>query len=116
LNSCGRLCASTQEVSQQEAKLREEREFLRNLNDTLISNQKEWQRKVATLESECSAKDEKIKDLQEQLRDLMLYIEAQNAVTSSGEAQEIAGGTLLPLPQEEARRTRRQSKGKNKSR
>jgi len=50
-----------EEASRTQAKVSDEKEFLRNLNDTLISNQKEWQRKVATLEQERNEKDGEIK-------------------------------------------------------
>jgi len=98
-----------------EAKLLEEKEFLRSLNDSLISNQKEWQKKVAGQDASCQAKDSRIKDLEEQLHDMMMYIEAQQTVAQAAGGEQLAGGTLLPVPVEEAK-GRRRGKGKGAAR
>lgn len=45
----------------------EEREFLRSLNETLLSNQKDFNSKLATAQADLAAKDAQMQDLQEQV-------------------------------------------------
>ena len=49
----------------------------------------------AQAQAEAAASAARIKDLEEQLRDLMFALEAQQLVGAGGELQ---GGTLLPVP------------------
>ncbi|KAL6008137.1 hypothetical protein ACLOJK_033643 [Asimina triloba] len=44
------------------------------------------------------SRDEKIVDLEEQIRDLSVYIEAQKTLNTMADADDIRGGTLLPVP------------------
>ncbi|XWS27034.1 hypothetical protein CRYUN_Cryun26dG0081200 [Craigia yunnanensis] len=54
---------------------------------------------VACLEaSQLRLKDEKILDLDEQIRDLKVYIEAQKKLIDMTDSYSIRGGTLLPVP------------------
>lgn len=50
------------------SKVTEEREFLRSLNETLLSNQKEFNTKLAAAQAELKDKDAQLQDLQEQVR------------------------------------------------
>ena len=87
-------------------KVEEEKEFLRQLNDTLISNQKQWKEKTekleATITATSAAKDAKILELEEQVRDLIVFIEAQKTV----EGGELEGGTVVAAEPERRRETR----------
>jgi uncharacterized protein involved in exopolysaccharide biosynthesis len=49
------------------SKVTEEREFLRSLNETLLSNQKEFSSKLAAAHAELKDKDAQLQDLQEQV-------------------------------------------------
>lgn len=49
-------------------KVTEEREFLRSLNETLLSNQKDFNSKLAAAENALKEKDAQLQDLQEQVR------------------------------------------------
>lgn len=49
------------------SKVTEEREFLRSLNETLLSNQKDFNSKLATAQADLAAKDAQMQDLQEQV-------------------------------------------------
>ncbi|GBF98211.1 hypothetical protein Rsub_10711 [Raphidocelis subcapitata] len=89
------------------AKLSEEREFLRSLNETLLANQKAYAEKLKAVEAAAAEKDAAVKDLQEQVRDLMVYIEAGRHVQSGGGGEELAEATLLPLPQQQGKGKRR---------
>lgn len=42
----------------------------------------------------------------------MMYIEAQNTISRQAGGQELAGGTLLPVPVEEVRGKSRKGRGK----
>jgi BRCA1-associated protein len=48
-------------------RLTEEKEFLRSLNDTLLSNQRDFKSQLQTAKAELATKDASIKDLQEQV-------------------------------------------------
>ncbi|GJP39568.1 hypothetical protein CLOM_g23924 [Closterium sp. NIES-68] len=82
----------------------QEKEFLRQVNDSLIKNQKQWQEKFKQQEEReraaIATRDEKIQDLEEQVRDLMVYIEAQKIVEREGgpgAAEGIREGTVLAM-------------------
>lgn len=49
------------------SKVTEEREFLRSLNETLLSNQKEFNTQLAAAQVELKDKDAQLQDLQEQV-------------------------------------------------
>ena len=83
-----------------------EQEFLRELNETLLANQKAFSEKAKAAEvSERDMKTE-ISDLKDQVRDLMMFIEARDVIEKSG-GEEAAGGTLLPVNRPKTRRTRK---------
>ena len=64
------------------AKLEEERDFFKQLNDTLLENQRQLRANLDATEAKLNkaneTNDAKIRDLQEQVRDLMVFIEADN--------------------------------------
>ncbi|XP_058105951.1 BRAP2 RING ZnF UBP domain-containing protein 1 [Magnolia sinica] len=80
----------------------EEKTFVSNINENLMKNQDLWRKKIKEIEEREKAalrlRDEKIVDLEEQIRDLMVYIEAQKTLDNMTDADDIKGGTLLPIP------------------
>ncbi|KAL4855291.1 BRCA1-associated protein [Chlorella vulgaris] len=87
----------------------EERLFLKQLNDTLLANQKEYQVRLKAAEEQLgqttAAKDAAIRDLEEQVRDLMVFLEARHTIEAAGGAgSELDGGTLLPMPEAQQQR------------
>ena len=70
----------------------------KQMNESLRANQKEWQKKMLDLEKRLQVttdvKDKQIADLQEQMRDLMFYLEAQSTVSKSPLADEIQEGSV----------------------
>ncbi|BBN04669.1 BRCA1-associated protein [Marchantia polymorpha subsp. ruderalis] len=91
-----------QRMQQDMKKVQEEHEFLQQVNQSLVDNQKRWQQKFKEQEERERAaikeRDEKITDLEEQVRDFMIFIEAQKMLESSANAAELREGTILPLP------------------
>jgi BRCA1-associated protein len=79
-----------------------EQEFLRELNETLLANQKAFSVKAKAAEASEKEMKSEIADLKDQVRDLMMFIEARDAIEKSGD--EAAGGTLLPVNRPKARR------------
>ncbi len=59
--------AKLADVSTSLQSVTKEREFLRSLNETLLSNQKEFQQRLQEAKQEAVAKEATIKDLQEQV-------------------------------------------------
>jgi BRCA1-associated protein len=88
------------ELSSQLATSKKETSFLKELNDTLLANQKDFAVKLKAAEANAAEQNAMIIDLQEQVRDLMVFLEAQT-IAGSGE---VAGGTVLPLPAAPQRR------------
>lgn len=82
-------------------KSKKETAFLKELNDTLLANQKDFAVKLKAADTNAAEQTATIIDLQEQVRDLMVFIEAQQIIAGSGE---VAGGTVLPLPAAPQRR------------
>jgi BRCA1-associated protein len=82
------------------AKLEEEKEFLKSLNETLLVNQKSYKTMKKETEdgseSKLRERDAKIHDLEEQVRDLMLFLDAQSKIEqATAEGEEIEGGTVI---------------------
>lgn len=82
---------------------RKEADTLSELNKGLISNQKAWQDKVRELQSACDEKDRAVKDLQEQVHDLMMFIEGNKVAQQNAD---IAGGSAEAGPAKGAGRRR----------
>ena len=75
-------------------KATKELEFLQDINKSLVSNQQEWKTKIEQ-QLRDDSKDKRIQDLEEQLRDMMFFIEAQKTVQGSGELQD---GSVVVVP------------------
>jgi BRCA1-associated protein len=84
-----------------------EADFLRSLNETLLKNQVDFATQAKDAKAQLAAKDEQIKDLQEQVRDVMLFFEAQRVIEASGE--DLSSASAVPGPE---RQPLRKGKGK----
>jgi len=73
-------------------KVTEELKEEQQLNESLRKNQAQWQDQLATLKQADSEKDIKISDLQDQLRDIMVYLEAQSSIANSPLREELKDG------------------------
>ncbi|KAF4323706.1 hypothetical protein BBO99_00000881 [Phytophthora kernoviae] len=76
-------------------KLEEELTFVRELNKSLIENQKQWKERVRALEEDKVKNEQetalRIGDLEGQVRDLMFYLDTQSKVEQSAHREEILG-------------------------
>jgi len=78
-----------------------ETEFIKSINDQLEKNQSMWKQKIQETEEKFkqtqieAAKDEKIRELEEQVRDLMFYIEAQKELAAKSE---FVDGQVVVVP------------------
>lgn len=83
-----------QKLAKAIADLKEEKE----VNKHLQKDQQKWQEMVKKLETEFEKhkkeKEAEIKDLQEQLRDIMFYMEAQKLVDDSPLKSELVDGQV----------------------
>ncbi|ERN17959.1 BRCA1-associated protein [Amborella trichopoda] len=70
-------------------------------NDKLMKKQEIWKKKLQEIEERekmaIKERDEKIMDLEEQVRDFMVYIEAQKTLDNLPNTDDVKGGTLLPV-------------------
>ncbi|TPX38042.1 hypothetical protein SmJEL517_g00049 [Synchytrium microbalum] len=67
----------------------------RQLNIGLRDNQASWRAQIETRDKLLLERDKQVNDLQEQLRDIMFYLETQQKVEQSGIKDEITGGQLV---------------------
>ena len=81
------------------AKLRQEADFLKQLNQALLANERDHRERLREQEAmhqrALEARDAEVADLREQLRDVMLALEAQQLLGREGAAAEASGGTVL---------------------
>ncbi|OQR98728.1 hypothetical protein THRCLA_21879 [Thraustotheca clavata] len=79
--------------------LEEELAFVRELNKSLIENQKSWKERVQIAEEKFSALEQstqqRVDDLEAQIKDLMFYLDTQNKVENSVHKREIQVYLLL---------------------
>ncbi|KAG7399884.1 hypothetical protein PHYBOEH_007745 [Phytophthora boehmeriae] len=110
-------------LAEKTKKLEEELTFVRELNKSLIENQKQWKERVRVLEEEKVKNEQdtalRIGDLEGQVRDLMFYLDTQSKVEQSAHREEILGGTIQIESQPASNQssstkssTRRKSKGR----
>ncbi|KAI4335693.1 hypothetical protein L6164_014316 [Bauhinia variegata] len=98
-----------------------EKNAVADVNRNLIKNQEIWRNKVKEAEEREAAsiklRDEKILDLEEQIRDLKIYIQAQKTINKMEDSNGIKEGTLLPVayqqPSGNTRRNRKSSRRRN---
>ncbi|KAH6767007.1 GTP cyclohydrolase II [Perilla frutescens var. hirtella] len=95
------IFSKTLELEYKWEKYTEEERAVSNRNQELTKKQVFLQKKFKEVEerekSRLKSKDEHILDLQEQIRDLKVYVEAQKMVTSMADSDSLKGGTLLPV-------------------
>eukprot|EP00802_Teleaulax_amphioxeia_P007029 Tamp_07035.p1 GENE.Tamp_07035~~Tamp_07035.p1 ORF type:complete len:504 (+),score=106.82 Tamp_07035:818-2329(+) len=96
-------------LSERLKKAWEEAEFHKQCNVSLTENQQALNAKLA----EAAKKDDEIRDLQDQVRDLMFFLEAQKSVEASDDSEDIRNGQIVMQASPAARR--RKDKGKSPS-
>ncbi|XP_024036323.1 BRCA1-associated protein isoform X2 [Citrus clementina] len=111
--------AIAQKLQKMQAKLDRcvrEKKFLDDLNENLLKNQEMWKAKISEIEERekmaLRAKDDKIQDSEAQLRDLMVYLEAEKTLQQLSISNEIKDGTVLPMSVESSTSTGTKGKGK----
>lgn len=78
-----------------------EKKFLDDINENLLKNQEIWKAKIQELEDRekraLKLKDDKIRELEEQLKDLMLHLEAGQAMEQLSISDEVKDGSVLKI-------------------
>ncbi|OAY31470.1 hypothetical protein MANES_14G114800v8 [Manihot esculenta] len=96
------VTSTMQDIQTKLEKCEQEKDAVAEINRSLIKNQEIWRKKVKEVEERETAalrsRDERIIDLEEQIRDLTVYIEAQKTLNNMTDTSDIQGGTLLPVP------------------
>ncbi|XP_050213266.1 BRAP2 RING ZnF UBP domain-containing protein 1 [Mercurialis annua] len=97
---------TVQDIQSKLEKFEPEKEAVAEINRNLIKNQDIWRKKVKEAEDrEASclrSRDERITDLEEQIRDITVYIGAQKTLNNMEDTNDIQGGTLLPVPSKQS--------------
>lgn len=90
-----RKLADAQAAVAQAAK---ERDFLRSLSDNLLADKKEWAARLEAAQKDVAQKEAEVRDLKDQVHDLMMFIEAQKSIEALGaEGNELREASLLPV-------------------
>ena len=103
------LHRKNQELTEKLEKSRKEQSFLRELNETLLSDTKGWRERVKTVEAERDALKAEVAELTDQVKDLMMFIEARDAIEKGGLGADAVGGTVSvgPGPRRRKQQSRR---------
>uniref|UniRef100_A0A1J3HBD2 BRCA1-associated protein n=1 Tax=Noccaea caerulescens TaxID=107243 RepID=A0A1J3HBD2_NOCCA len=93
----------TQELQNEIEKCEEEKSGITEVNRKLIEEQDTWRKKAKEIEEREAAllgsKDEMIVDLEEQVRDIKVFVEAQKTLKKmTSDSDGIRQGTVLPVP------------------
>ncbi|KAL0862946.1 hypothetical protein Bca101_042064 [Brassica carinata] len=92
-----------QELQNEIEKCEEEKTEITEVNRKLIKEQDTWRKKAKEIEEREAAslgsKDETIVDLEEQIRDIKVFVEAQKTLKNmTSDSDGIREGTVLPVP------------------
>eukprot|EP00252_Welwitschia_mirabilis_P008050 TRINITY_DN1975_c0_g1_i2.p1 TRINITY_DN1975_c0_g1~~TRINITY_DN1975_c0_g1_i2.p1 ORF type:complete len:538 (+),score=93.47 TRINITY_DN1975_c0_g1_i2:664-2277(+) len=94
-------------------KLTKDNSFLSEVNRNLVGNQELWKKKIEEMEerekSSIRLRDEKISELEEQVRDLMIFIETQKTIEKSPQSADIRDGTIMSIQTESTSKSNRRS-------
>lgn len=108
------------DAEKEATRLRDKNGFLKNLTETLLRDKSGWNDEVEKMKSQLSESEASRKGLEEQLRDLMMHLEAQAKISGASDscrsnASELIGGDVLrvgPSPRERlAMKTNRRASG-----
>lgn len=88
------------------------------MSKAMQTNQSSWQAKYTILEKKYKAyqaeKERELAEVQEQLRDVMFYMQAQSEIANSEMKDEIAGGSVI-VPEPETSNSKQKSRRKKKN-
>jgi BRCA1-associated protein len=100
---------SNQKLQKLQAKLDrcvKEKGFLDELNENLLKNQEIWKAKMSEIEARekkaLRVKDNKIRELEEQLRELMMCLETRNTIEELPKLDETKDSSVLSVLEESA--------------
>ncbi|CAL0330487.1 unnamed protein product [Lupinus luteus] len=95
------VASEMQDMQNELERCTEERNAVAEANRKLIKNQEIWRKKVKEAEEREAASvkslSEKILDLEEQIRDIKIFLEAQKTIDKMSDSNEIKDGTILPV-------------------
>ncbi|WCJ30024.1 zinc finger (ubiquitin-hydrolase) domain-containing protein [Euphorbia peplus] len=93
------LASTMQDIQTKLEKYEQEKDAVTKVNHNLIKDQDIWRKKIKEVEERetltLHAKDETVLDLEEQIRDLTVYIEAQKTLNNM---TDIEGASVLAVP------------------
>ncbi|PKU87167.1 BRCA1-associated protein-like isoform X1 [Dendrobium catenatum] len=91
-----------QDIQLEIEKVFKEKKNFAEINENLMKSQNHWREKIIEIERReretLRLKDQRIHELEEEIRDFTVFIEAQKALDIKGAVDDIRGGTLLPVP------------------
>ncbi|XP_020227367.1 BRCA1-associated protein isoform X2 [Cajanus cajan] len=95
-----------QDIQNELEKSTEERNAIAEVNQKLIKNQEVWRKKVKEAEEREATSiklvNEKIIDLEEQIRDIKIFLQAQKTIDKMSDSNGIKEGKVLPVAYEQS--------------
>ncbi|ESW27025.1 hypothetical protein PHAVU_003G167400 [Phaseolus vulgaris] len=95
-----------QDIQNELEKWTEERNAIAEVNQKLIKNQESWRKKVKEAEereaTSTKAMNERVIDLEEQIRDIKIFLQAQKTIDKMSDSNGIKDGTVLPVAYEQS--------------
>ncbi|CAN6449779.1 unnamed protein product [Victoria cruziana] len=114
------VSSELQRIQMEHEKCLEEKKAVSDINENLVKKQELWKKKIQEAEEReklsLRSRDEKILDLEEQVRDIMIYIEAQRTLEMMPDSHDIKGGTVLPAQRHSSSANTKRSTKINKRR
>ncbi|XP_010541914.1 PREDICTED: BRCA1-associated protein [Tarenaya hassleriana] len=108
------VVAKLEELQRNIEKCEEEKNTVAEVNRKLIKEQDIWKKAAKEIEERevalLRSKDETILDLEEQIRDIRIFIEAQKTLKNMPDSDGIREGTVLPIPRNESSASSRKQK------
>ncbi|KAJ1443910.1 Zinc finger, UBP-type [Sesbania bispinosa] len=100
------VASEMQDIQNELEKCTEERNAVAEVNRKLIKNQEMWRKKVKEAEEREAGSvklmNERILDLEEQIRDIKIFLEAQKTIDKMSDSNGIKEGTVLPVAYEQS--------------
>ena len=100
------VTSGLQDIQDKLEKCTEERNGVAEENKKLIQNQQLWRNKIKEAEEREAAlvkfMNQKITDMEEQIRDVKIFVQAQKTIDKMTDSNGIKDGTVLPVAYEQS--------------
>lgn len=114
------VISKMQEIEEQIRYADKDKKVVAVKNESLMKEQEMCRKKIKEIEERermtLKLKDEQIVDLEEQIRDLTVYVQAQRTLNKMADSDGVKGGTVLPVPLQQSVSANPKKRSKNNRR